>query len=180
MKTLLQTKDTVLLGLLLALKLLLARITSISLGIVRIGFGFIATGLIGFLYGPVISFITGALGDLLGFFLFPSGGNYFPGYTLTSALSGFIYGKVLYGKKITLPRMLLACGLVCCICNIGLNTLWTSILYNKAFLALLPARLLKNLIVIPINATVLFCLLKCLVPHLNKLDLMFTRTYKHL
>ena len=46
------------------------------------------------------------------------------------------------------------------LCNIGLNTLWSSMLTGKAFLAILPARIIKNLIQIPVDTVFHFVLIK--------------------
>ena len=168
MKTKFTSKDTVLVGLLISLKVVLSRITGISFGIVKITFGFIASAFTGFLFGPWIAAIAGALADLIGFFLFPQG-NYFPGYTLTAAVSGLIYGFVLYQKKPTLLRIFIAVTLQALIGSLLLNTLWTSLLYNKAFLAILPARILKNVLAIPLNTFLLYVIFRYLVVYLKPL-----------
>lgn len=168
MKTKFTSKDTVLVGLLISLKVVLSRITGISFGIVKITFGFIASAFTGFLLGPWIAAIAGALADLIGFFLFPQG-NYFPGYTLTAAVSGLIYGFVLYQKKPTLLRIFIAVTLQALIGSLLLNTLWTSLLYNKAFLAILPARILKNVLAIPLNTFLLYVIFRYLVVYLKPL-----------
>lgn len=161
-------KDTVLLGLLIALKVVLARIAGLSFGIVKITFGFIGSSLTGLLFGPWIAAIAGALADLIGFFLFPQG-TYFPGYTITAAISGLIYGFILYNKRPTVLRIFSAVALQAVIGSLLLNTLWTSILYNKAFLAILPARILKNVIVIPINTFLLYIIFRYLIAYLKPL-----------
>ena len=150
-------------ALLLALKIILSRLTGISFGIVKITFGFIATAITGYLFGPVGNGIAGGITDLLGFFLFPQG-TYFPGYTLTSILSGVIYGSFLYHKQPSFYRLFLAVTIEACFCSLLLNTLWTSILFEKAFIALLPLRITKNLFAIPIQV----CLLTLLFKSLNK------------
>lgn len=48
------------------------------------------------------------------------------------------------------------------ICNVILNTLCLSILYGKGFMVLLPARLIKNLIMWPIDAMIFYSILKTL------------------
>lgn len=169
MQNKLTSKDMVLVGLLIALTVVLTRITGISFGIVSITFGFIGSSLTGLLFGPWIAAIVGTLADLIGFFLFPQGFSYFPGYTLTAALSGLIYGFVLYHKKPTMPRIFLAMLLQAIICSLLLNTLWTSILFNKAFLALLPARILKNVVVVPINTFLLYMIFRYLLAYLKPL-----------
>ena len=44
--------------------------------------------------------------------------------------------------------------------NVLLNTLWLNILYGKAFMALLPNRVLTNAIMLPIDTAIMFVLLQ--------------------
>lgn len=105
---------------------------------------FIPLALAGMLYGPVPAFVIGMLTDLLSFFIKPTGA-YFPGFTLTMALTGLVFGLLLYRCKTELWRVALAKTLVNIFLNLALNTLWIAILYSKGFWALLPPRILKNL-----------------------------------
>ncbi|MBP3887286.1 MAG: folate family ECF transporter S component [Cellulosilyticum sp.] len=164
-------KRMALFALLLALKIILSRITGISFGIVKLTFGFIATGLTGYLFGPYLTCLAGGITDLMGFFLFPQG-TYFPGYTLTSMITGFIYGVILYKKKPTFLRILSAVALEAIICSLLLNTLWTSILFGKAFFAILPARITKNLLAIPLQTCILSLIFKYLQKSLKQLLLI--------
>lgn len=161
MKKTFTIKSMALFALLLALKIILSRITGISFGIVKLTLGFIATGMTGYLFGPWLGVLAGGLTDLMGFFLFPQG-NYFPGYTLTSMITGLIYGILLYQKKTTFLRILVAVTLESLLCSLLLNTLWTSILFGKAFFAILPARILKNLLAIPLQTCILYLIFKYL------------------
>lgn len=153
-------------ALLLALKVILSRITGISFGIIKLSLGFIATGMTGYLFGPLLGGLAGGLTDLMGFFLFPQG-TYFPGYTLTSILAGLIYGTILYKKQPTLIRILSAVTLEALFCSLLLNTLWTSLLFGKAFFAILPARILKNVLTIPLQTILLYFIFKYLKRHLK-------------
>ncbi len=46
--------------------------------------------------------------------------------------------------------------MVVVICNVLMNTLWMSMLYGKAFMVLLPARTLKNMVMWPVDSLLLF------------------------
>ena len=75
-----------------------------------------------------------------------------------------IYGCFYYKKNLTLGRVLVAKGIVVIVVNLFLNTLWLSMLGGKAFMAILPPRLLKNIIMWPIDSLVFFALAKtCLL-----------------
>lgn len=116
----------------------------------RISLTFIPVTATAYLLGPVPAMIVGALGDIIGATLFPSGA-YFPGFTVSAALSGLIYGVFLYrcNAKSMRIRVIFAKILIVVFINMGLNTLWVSILYQKAFFVYLSARVVKNLIVFP-------------------------------
>ncbi|NMB13312.1 MAG: folate family ECF transporter S component, partial [Firmicutes bacterium] len=104
---------------------------------------------------------TGALADFIGAILFPIG-PYFPGFTLSAAMSGFIPAVVLRlfpkGETGFWPILLATFvrGLVVSV----LNTLWLAILSNKAMWVLLPPRLLGSLLQIPIYALILYYVVK--------------------
>lgn len=157
-----KTKDMVLLALLMALRIILGRYLAIDFGIIRISFGFIVMGFVGYLYGPTVGFGFGMLGDFLGYWGFPQPFPYFPGYTLSAGLSGFFYGLLLYYKKYTDSstknfniRIIVVTTITCILCNVVLGTLWTSIVYGKAFKVLIVPRLLKNVLCVPIESIVL-------------------------
>lgn len=142
-----RTKDLVLVSMILAMQIVMTRFLSIRTPLVRIGFSFIAVALNAALYGPWVAGITGILADLIGMMLFPAGA-YFPGFTLTAFLSGFIYGLFLYRDKIELKHVIAGTILVSLICNLGLNTLWLSMIQGKAWIVLLPPRVMKEVVLI--------------------------------
>ena len=147
------------LGILGALAIALNYVASFDFGpYVRIGFSGLPNRITEFLFGPFVGAIFGALMDVLKFFLKPTG-TFFPGFTLNAALGGIIYGALLYKKPLKLWRVAVAEFLVKLFINCGLNTYWLSILYGKAFTVLLPARALKNLIMLPIDTLILFIFL---------------------
>ena len=61
------------LAMLLALEIVLSRFLSISTPLMKIGLGFAAVAVSAMLYGPAWAALTGALGDLIGALLFPTG-----------------------------------------------------------------------------------------------------------
>ena len=145
-----KTTRLVVVGLLLAMEIILTRFCSISTPILRMGFGFLPITVIAIMYGPIWAGVTYALGDLIGAWLFPIG-PYFPGFTLTAFLSGLIFGVILYKKEITWKRALLASFLVVVFMDLILNTVWLSVLWGDAFIAILPTRIVKCIFAIPIE-----------------------------
>lgn len=146
----LNTKSLIFLAFLIALEIILTRFLSINTPIVRIGFGFLPVAMAGILFGPLWAGLAYTLGDVLGMLLFPAG-TYFPGFTLSALLVGFTYGYFLYNKPITWKRVLIPVVIVTMIINLCLDTFWLYILMDKAVIAMLPARLLKCAIMLPVQ-----------------------------
>ena len=133
---------------------------TISLGnYIKIGFSGIPNVLVGCLFGPVAGGFFGGLLDILKYIVNPTGA-FFPGFTLNAVLGGVIYGCSYYRNSITLVRVLATKLVVILICNVLLNTLWLSMLYGQAFAVLLPARLMKNLIMWPVDSMIFYTIAK--------------------
>lgn len=92
-------KTMVSLALFIALSVVLTRYLSISTPILRIGFGSIPVMLSGMFFGPLAGAITGALSDFIGYTLNPMGGSYFPGFTISAAIRGAMFGFVFMTMK---------------------------------------------------------------------------------
>lgn len=142
-------------ALLIALEILLTRVFSIQTPIVRISFGFLPPALIGMLYGPLWSALAYTVGDLIGSYLLPTG-PFFPGFTLSAFLTGLIFGLVFYDKKPSVLRCLVASSLVVLFVNLCLDTIWLYMLMDQGLLAILPARLIKAVIILPIMTLVCY------------------------
>lgn len=125
-------------ALLIALQVVLSRFLSVQLWNLKIGFSFIPVIIAARLFGPFYSITVYAVGDVIGTLLFPTGA-YFPGFTLSAALSGLIYGMFL-NKKSTVPRIILSAVLNQLICSLLLNTYWISYISGAPFLAQLSVR----------------------------------------
>lgn len=146
-------RKLVILAFFVALFVVLERFLSINMWNMRIGFAFVALALAGMLYGPVAGGLVGAVGDILGMLLFPSG-PYFPGFTLTAFLTGAVYGLFLH-KGFTVKRMLGAVAVNQLVLSLFVQTLWISITYGSPYLALLPVRMTQCLVMIPVQLIVL-------------------------
>ena len=150
------TQNLVICGLMAALAVVLSYVASIDIGpYIRIGFSGIPNRIIEFLFGPIVGSVFGGMLDILKYLIKPSG-PYFFGFTFDAMLAGIIYGSLLYKKPIKLWRIVLAEFLAKLIVNCGFNTLWISMLYGKGFFLLLPARIIKNAIMLPLDTAILF------------------------
>ena len=145
------TEMLVVTAFMVALEIVLSKLVSINIPLLRIGFGFLPIAVLAIMYGPICAGIAYAIGDLIGAFLFPTGA-FFPGFTVTALLTGVIFGLVLYNKKVTFVRALVASALVCVLCNLFLNTFWLTFIIGKGFTVLLASRSVKELISIPVMA----------------------------
>lgn len=138
----------------IAIEIVLTRYLSINTGILRIGFGFLPVAMIAVMYGPIWSAAAYAVGDVLGMLIFPSG-PYFPGFTVTAVLTGLVFGLVLYKKPITWKRALAASVIIVVGLNLCLDTYWLHILMGQGYIAMLPARLVKCALAIPVQTTLI-------------------------
>lgn len=150
------TEHMVLCGFMAALAIVLSTAASIEVGpYIKIGFSGIPNRIVEFLFGPVTGCLFGGAMDLLKYALKPTGPFFF-GFTFNAMLAGLIYGSVFYKKPVSIKRIMAAEFLVKVIVNCFFNTLWISMLYGKGFFVLLPARLLKNAVMLPIDSAILY------------------------
>lgn len=128
--------------------------------LIEIRFGFLPIEMAGMLFGPAIAGVVGALTDIGGFIVKPTG-PYFPGFTFSSIVGGIIFGLMLKGKKITFLRVLITQILYTVIVCIILNSYWLDLLYyQNGFLVTVIARLPKEIIMIPIMTVMFYSLVK--------------------
>lgn len=162
-----KTKKLVILALFITLEIILSRYLSITTPIVKIGFTFLPICLSAIIFGPVTAGLTAALADVIGFWLNPFG-LFFPGFTLSAFITGFIHGTILYKKEITILRTTLACVLITLIVYLGLDTIWVWILTKDAIYGLLPIRIVKALIMLPVQILTITVTWKYLSPYIKK------------
>ncbi len=143
------------LGLFGAIAVVLGAFTLVLGDYIKIGFSTIANQFVYYLYGPAIGGLFGGVLDILKYFVKPTGA-FFPGWTVSAAVAGVLYGCILYRRPLSLMRVLAAELTVSVVCNMLLGTLWLTIMYEKGFLALLPMRILKNLIMWPVNSLIFY------------------------
>lgn len=175
LKELFVTKNIVLCGLMAALAVVLSMTASVEVGpYIRIGFSGIPNRVIECLFGPVAGCLFGGALDILKYMLKPSGPFFF-GFTFNVMLAGVIYGSILYKKTVSIKRIIVAELLIKILVNCILNTLWISMLYGKGFFALLPLRVLKNAIMLPIDSAILYFALIYLKKLVNKIGFEDTR-----
>ena len=157
------TKQLAIMGVLLAAEIVLTRFVSFSTWNTRIGFGFVPVVLTALLFGAIPAAVVAALGDFLGAVLFPIG-PYFPGFTLTAALTGLTFGFFLH-KKSSVVNTAIAVGIVQFVLGLLLNTWWIHVLYSSPFAALLATRVVQSALL----SVVQFVTIRVLVPLADRL-----------
>ena len=152
----------VFLGLMGALSIVLSFVGTIRIGnYLRIGFSDLPNRLNDFLLGPFLGALFGGVMDIVKYLLQPPG-PFFPGYTLSAVCGSLIFGFIthgMHGHKLSLVRIFAAELLIKVFVNIGMNTAWSCLLYGNALMAILPARILANLIQLPMDTAVIYFVL---------------------
>ncbi len=166
MNTKSNTKKIIITGLFIALNIILVRFFKIEMPMLRIDFGFLPLAIIAMMYGPIWGGIAGVLADLLGIALVMPPNPFF-GFTLTYFLTGFLFGLILYKKNINFLRITIAVFVVCILCNLILDTYWLHLLYGKALIGMLPARILKIAIMIPIEIFFIYTFWNKIIKKIN-------------
>ena len=144
-----------------AISVVLGYFTLVLGDYLKIGFSTIANQFVYYLFGPVAGGLFGGALDILKYIIRPTGA-FFPGFTISAMVGGVLYGCFHYKRPISFWRVLAAELTVSIICNMLLGTLWLSMLYGKAFMALLPMRVFKNIMMWPVNSILFYTIGKTL------------------
>lgn len=148
------TKMLATLSILVAMEVIIARFGTIRpTESIKISLDFIPIVIAAILYGPVPAVIMSILADVLGAFLFPVG-PFFPGFTLTAAVTGLIYGLLLH-KSQSMPRVVCAVVLQQLVCSMVINTFWLHVLYGLPYLPTMAARLVQCAVVTAMQIVVI-------------------------
>ncbi len=166
-------KKIILSAMLLAILIILSRFISIKTQVLVISFSYIPIVMSAIWLGPKYSTVIALLGDLLGALLFPFG-PYFPGFTVSAALSGLVYGIFLYSpkkemsQKQFLIRLAISSLIDLIIINIFITSSWIHLLYGKAYVAIMASRTVTQLVMIPIQLVTIYGLEKFTKPFVKK------------
>lgn len=123
-------------AMLLALRVVLGMFANATLpmfgGTVKISGAFLPIAIAGAMFGPIPAALVGALGDVVSFLIAP-GGAYIPGFTISGALTGLIYGFALYKDRITVPRVIIAWMINMLAVETFLAAFWFYIFFNPGY-----------------------------------------------
>lgn len=132
----------------------------------RYSLGWVPIYLSGFLLGPVWGAACGALSDVIGYLINPLGGAYFPGFTLSSAIAGFLPGLLFRLLRGHVPQpterrssqgfaLLVLIYLILLpsqiITSVLLKSLWFNLYYGLPFAKVLPLNTISSAIILTVN-----------------------------
>ncbi len=154
----LSARSIAILGLLMALQLVLGKFPVFGIWSVRVDFVFLATFIMGWWFGPWWAGLAAVICDLVNTLILGGSGTYFVGFTISAFLGGVIYGVFFYRQNMSWWRVIMATLIIMLVVNVFLNTLWLTILYKTPFWGILPIRILKDLILTPIQVLLVYWL----------------------
>lgn len=146
-------------SMMIAINVILGYFTLNFSSYLRIGFGFVTLPVVTMLFGPIAGCITGILQDVVSFILKPTGGYLFT-LTLNVGISGMIYGVMLYKRKITFARVFITKLIIIVVVNIILNSIGLAPTVGSGLAGILPSRVVKNIILLPVQSVVVYAILK--------------------
>ena len=121
-------------------------------------------------YGPVEGAVVWGIADLLGALMFPRGA-YFPGFTVTSAIKGALFGIFLHTlreKMHVVPRVTIPTVINNFIIGLVIDTFWISILYDSnSYLGYFVSRI-PQFIIISVMNVVIIMILEKILPSIKK------------
>ena len=130
-------------------------------------------------YGPLVGLAVGAISDLIGCAVSPNG-PFFPPFTLVEMTSSFIFGLFFWKRRINMTRSLTAKFTVNLICNIVMTSIfmkWSKYVFSgaaaaEAYNLINGVRIAKNLVLFPLEATIIVVVMSAALPMLTKLRLI--------
>lgn len=165
-------KKIVISALMIASFIVLDRFLTINTQFLAINLSIVAVMVTALLLGPKYSVIVAALGDLIGAIVFPFG-SYFVGFTISSAITGLIFGLFIYQKpnkenKLFILKAVISNILVLLLVNIFLNSCFLHIMYGKALMYYLGLRISTQLVLCPIYIAIIIALKPILMKFVEK------------
>lgn len=117
----------------------------------------------GFLMGPMLGATIGVFSDIGAYIVRPTG-PFFAGFSVSAAVMGLIFGILLYNKNLTWMRVFASQVITGIFVGLLLNSFWLAMLFDKGFIVIMMSRIIKELVMIPINTFLLMMLIKAFPP----------------
>ena len=123
-------------------------------------------------FGPVVAVAAAAVTDVAGYLVFPSGPYFFP-FIFTEIAGSLIFALFLYRADINVRRVILCRFCVIFLVNIVLQSpimlLYYKLILGKGYTLINGTRIIKNLLLFPVESALLVLLLRSVVPPLSRL-----------
>ncbi len=131
------------------------------------------------IYGPVMGLAVGAISDVIGCIIAPSGA-YFAPFTVIEMSSSFIFALFLWKQKISLPRIFAAKFTVNFVCNIiftsiAMKWMYAAFQMEGTYSLINLTRIVKNLVLFPLESVLIATVIGAAMPALRSLKLTDNR-----
>ncbi len=146
-------------AMMIAINAILGLYTPVLSSYLKIEFGFVTLPVVAMLFGPVTACCMGMLQDIVGLIMKPTG-SLLIALTLTDGITGMIYSAFLYKKRVTFLRVFLMQLVIVTMVNIVLNSIALAPTVASGLVGILPSRVIKNIILLPIQSVIAYAILK--------------------
>lgn len=129
-------------------------------------------------FGPVVAAVAAAVTDVVGYLVFPNGPYFFP-FIFTEVAGSVLFALFLYRADISLRRVILCRFCVVFLVNIVLQSpimmLYYRMILGKEYTLINGTRIVKNLLLFPVESVLLTLLLHSVVPPLHRMKYIASR-----
>ena len=164
-------------ALMIALRVALKSISIPIAANLRINVAFFINAFGAMVFGPVVAIAAAAVSDTLGCLLFPSGPYFFP-FIFIEIAGSLIFALFLYRTEVTALRVTLSRFCIDFFVNIVLNTpsMWRyyQMVMGKTYKIFDALRIVKNLVMFPLEAVLLVLFLRVVIPPAQKLGFVYS------
>ena len=138
--------------------------------------GFFVNALGAMIFGPVVAIVAAAISDTLGCILFPTGPYFFP-FIFTEIAGSLIFALFLYRAPLTNSRVIWSRFCVCFLVNVVIQSpimvLYYKMILGKSYAIFDLPRILKNLVMFPIESVLLILFLNVMTPVTYRMRLTY-------
>lgn len=154
-----KTKTVAVCAMIIAINVVLSFFVPVFGDYLKIEFGFVTLPVISMMFGPITGCIVGMIQDIVGLIIKPTGGLLLT-LTMTDGITGMIYGMMFYKRKVSFVRIFLTQLIIVVAVNIVLNTIALAPTVASGFVGILPSRIIKNILLLPVQSVIMYALLK--------------------
>ena len=166
------TKTLIFAALMIALRIALKSVSIYIAADLRISIEFLVNALGAMTFGPVVAIAGAAVSDTLGALLFPSG-PYFFLFIFTEIAGSLVFALFFYRTRISVTKVILSRFCTNFFVNIVLQTpimyLYYQMMLGKTYKIFNLPRMIKNLVLFPVESLLLVLFLRALSPPLKSL-----------